>query len=229
VAAAGAPRSAARVLDLLLPPRCLACRVRADEPWCDACRAAVHELPPGCPRCAGPAVRGHPCWPPSAPVDAVVARYAYEGPVAAAIVAAKVGGAHRGWTGLAAGLAPRLAGVEVDLVTWVTTVPARVRTRGRDHAAVLAAAVAPVLGAPVVRTLRVVATSAHPEDLRPVRRPDGARVAVVDDVLTTGATAWRAAAALRRAGAAAVTVVVLARAGAHALGPDPTRTPVRPA
>ncbi|MGA0830780.1 MAG: hypothetical protein ACO3RG_05060 [Nitriliruptoraceae bacterium] len=35
-------------------------------------------------------------------------------------------------------------------------------------------------------------------------------------------------AALRAAGAARVTLVVLARAGSHALGPAPRRPPVRP-
>jgi len=225
-------RSPACVLDLLLPPRCLACRVRATEPWCVACRRAVVELPRGCDRCAGDPVTGHGCWREDAPVDATVARYDYAGPVAAAVVAAKVGGAHRGWAPLAAGLSPLLVDVRVDLVTWVTTVPARVRRRGLDHAAVLAAALAPTLGAPVRRTLRCEPTERHPEDLLADGRLEGARVALVDDVLTTGATAWRAATALRTAGAAAVTLVVLARAGAHPLGPAgparPGAAPSRP-
>ena len=134
------------MLDLLLPPRCLACRVRAPEPWCAACRDEVRDLGPGCPRCGGASGDRHGCWPTDAPVEATIARYAYEGPVAAAVVAAKVGGAHRGWAPLAAGLLPRLEGLEVDLVTWVTTMPARVRVRGVDHAARIAAAVAPGVG-----------------------------------------------------------------------------------
>lgn len=221
------------MLDLLLPPRCLACRVRATEPWCDGCRAEVRELPAGCPRCAGPARVGHGCWAPEAPVDATVARYAYEGPVAAAIVAAKVGGAHRAWGPLAAALAPALtralAPVPADLVTWVTTVPARVRARGRDHAGALAAALAAELGLPVGRTLRAEPTARHPEDLVAERRLDGARLVLVDDVLTTGRTALRAAGELRRAGADRIVLAVLARAGAHDLRPGAVTPPPRPA
>jgi predicted amidophosphoribosyltransferase len=48
-------------------------------------------------------------------------------------------------------------------------------------------------------------------DPRAARTIAGARVALVDDVVTTGATAQAAALALRRAGAAAVDLWVLAR------------------
>lgn len=50
-------------------------------------------------------------------------------------------------------------------------------------------------------------------------------IALVDDVLTTGATATAAAGALRRAGARSVDLVVLARAGEHDLGQRDRRTP----
>jgi predicted amidophosphoribosyltransferase len=205
---------------LLLPSRCLACRRRADMPWCEVCATEVRRLPAGCERCAAPGRSGHGCWPFDAPIDATVSDYAYEGPVAAAILTAKDGGARRGWGPLAAPLAARLAGEDhaVDAVTWVTSVPARVRERGIDHARAIAQVVAPGLGAPLVRLLEVLPGRAHAERYRATVELPGTAVALVDDVLTTGVTAWRAAAALRDAGADRVVLVTLARAGGHPLG-----------
>lgn len=51
----------------------------------------------------------------------------------------------------------------------------------------------------------------HAFAVRGRRLPVGARVLLVDDVMTTGATASEAARALRQAGAASVTVAVVAR------------------
>lgn len=205
---------------LLLPERCLACRARAPMPFCVRCRAEVRPLPPGCPRCAAPPAAGHGCWPPDAPVDATFSAYAYRGPVRAAIVSAKLGGAHRGWVPLAAPLADRLGRMRlaVDAVTWVTSVPARVRQRGIDHARAIAAVVAGALDAPLVRLLDVGPGPVHGERYRCDMTLPGSDLVLVDDVLTTGATAWRAAAALRDAGAGTVVLVTLARAGGHPLG-----------
>lgn len=205
---------------LLLPERCLACRARADPPFCARCRADVRLLPPGCARCGAPPSAGHGCWPPDAPVAATFTAYDYRGPVRAAIVTAKVGGARRGWEPLAGPLAERLAAMRlpVDAVTWVTSVPARVRQRGIDHARAIAAVVADALDAPLVRLLDVEPGPVHGERYRATMALPGSELVLVDDVLTTGATAWRAAAALRDAGAGDVVLVTLARAGGHPLG-----------
>ena len=138
----------------------------------------------------------------------------------AAIVAAKVGGARHGWAPLTGPLAERLAGMRlaVDAVTWVTSVPARVRQRGTDHARAIAAVVAEVIGAPLVQLLEVGPGPVHGERYRALLALPGSDVVLVDDVLTTGATAWRAGAALRDAGAGDVVLVTLARAGGHPLG-----------
>ena len=106
----------------------------------------------------------------------------------------------------------------VDAVTWVTSVPARVRQRGIDHARAVAGVVAAAVDAPLVRLLDVGAGPVHEERYRATMRLPGSDLVLVDDVLTTGATAWRAAAALRDAGAGTVILVALARAGGHPLG-----------
>jgi predicted amidophosphoribosyltransferase len=153
-------------------------------------------------------------------VSATFTAYDYRGPVRSAIVAAKVGGARRGWEPLAAPLASRLAprALVADAVTWVTSVPARVRQRGTDHAQAIATVVAAALGVPLIRMLDVVSGPVHGERYQATLRLPGSTVVLVDDVLTTGATAWRAAAALRDAGAEDVILVTLARAGGHPLG-----------
>jgi len=205
---------------LLLPSRCLSCRARAEMPFCLRCRALVRILPVGCPRCGAPPAAGHGCWPPDAPVTATFTAYDYRGPVRAAIVAAKVGGARRGWEPLARPLAARLRTMDlpVDAVTWITSVPARVRVRGVDHARAIAEVVAPAVGAPLVRLLDVVPGPVHGERYRATSTLPASDLVLVDDVLTTGATAWRAASALVEAGAGSVVLVTLARAGGHALG-----------
>ena len=107
--------------------------------------------------------------------------------------------------------------------------PARLRERGFDQAERLAAALAQGIRRPVLpsvlwrrrptvpqaslgRAARAVNLEGAFAATRQARRVRGAHVLLVDDVLTTGATAAAAAAPLKAAGAARVTVVVLARA-----------------
>lgn len=207
------------LLELLAPSRCLACRVRAAPVWCASCAAAVTRLPPGCPDCAGPRGPGHPCWPEPAPVAGTIAVFDYRGPVAAAVVSAKVAGARAGWGPLAALLAQRVAATPppVDAVTWVTTPPARRRSRGFDHARLLAAEVALAIDAPLVATIEARTDRGGHDRFRAVRSLPATDLLLVDDVLTTGRTAARVAGELRRVGAGAIHLAVLARAGSHAL------------
>jgi predicted amidophosphoribosyltransferase len=207
-------------LTLLAPPRCAACRVRGPIPWCARCQQQVRELPvAGCPRCAAPRRPGHPCWPADAPIAATIAALDYRGPVAAAIVSAKVAGAHAAWPPLAALLARRALHVSpaVDAVTWVRTAAARRRRRGLDHAELLARTVAGALDLPLVTALDARPGPDGRDRYRATHRFPGTDLLLVDDVLTTGATAVRAATALRTAGAGRPHLAVVARAGPHPL------------
>jgi len=144
--------------------------------------------------------------------------YDYRGPVASAVVTAKVGGAHAGWGPLGRILAARVCAdpPDVDVTTWVTTARARRRRRGVDHAEVLAGSVAAAIGAPRLATLGVVEDRRGERFTSHVELP-GSNLLLVDDVLTTGATAVRAATTLVSAGAGSVHLAVLARAGSHPL------------
>jgi predicted amidophosphoribosyltransferase len=208
------------MLELLVPTRCLSCRARSALPWCERCAAQVRVLPQGCVRCAAASSAGHGCWPFDAPIDRTVTSYDYRGPVADAVVTAKVGGAWRGWEPLAADLAHRLARLrpDVDAVTWVTSVPLRVRQRGLDHARAIATPLARAVGAPLVRLLDVRLGPGRHEGFVARMPVPGTDLILVDDVLTSGATAWRGAAALRDAGAGSILLATLARAGSHPLG-----------
>lgn len=118
-----------------------------------------------------------------------------------------------------------------DLVVPVPSHPRRVRQRGFDHVAYMADLAGRLLGLPVGHGL-LRRTKATPPQARlglqarlespkgsvgasvgAAREIEGRRVLLLDDVMTTGATADACSSALLSAGADAVVVTVLARAG----------------
>jgi ComF family protein len=117
---------------------------------------------------------------------------------------------------------------EHDLVLPVPLHKARLRERGFNHACILAAAVARRFRKPLgLRALRRIRPTQSQVSLPEASRTsnvrgafavtdpaaiEGRRVVLVDDVYTTGATVAECAVVLRRAGAAAVDVLTLARA-----------------
>jgi ComF family protein len=118
--------------------------------------------------------------------------------------------------------------LEAEMIVPVPMYWKRRLRRGTNSAEFLARCLGRKLGLPVRRRLLVRCKNTEPQsELSPIKRFSnmrgafrvrlaqrlrGARVLLVDDVLTTGATCSEAAAALKKAGAAMVAVAVVARA-----------------
>jgi predicted amidophosphoribosyltransferase len=146
-----------------------------------------------------------------------------------------------GWRAAVAAISPALADLAAGApvrsirptLTWVPLGRRRRRTRGFDQAEVLARALAARTGWPASRLLlRVRETGPQARRSGEARRTAlrGAFVAcarpppfvvLVDDVLTTGATAAECAAVLRAAGARRVGLLTLARALGGPVPPVP--------
>ena len=227
-----AGRGLRAALGAALPQRCALCaRVSGSTCLCDDCAAALVPEGAACPRCATPGAAPVPCGrclahPPA--FDAALAAGLYAFPLDRLVLALKRGrdlsiAAALG-TALARAAIAHGAVARVDALCPMPLGVERQRSRGMNQAREIAKAVAVATGLPLARGLlrlrHGTPQAALPwrERLRNVRGAfeatrafDGARVAVVDDVMTTGATASAAAAALRAAGAVRVEAWVVAR------------------
>ena len=209
---------------------------------CRRCRARLPVPPsPSCARCGAPRLRtgraepGLACrecehWPPALraarsaclllpPADRIVHQLKY-----------------RGWSALAGPMAERMAAVPLPadvaaarIVVPVPTTAARRRARGYNQAGLLASALAGRTGRQLVEALERSTATSSQIALQPAERGanvisafrlaagmerglHAAHILLVDDVLTTGATAGECARVLVAAGARSVSILTFARA-----------------
>ncbi len=212
-----------------LPQACLLCGAASGRArLCEGCDAALPRLPgTRCATCALPLPDGHICGaclahPPR--YDSTTAVFAYAFPVDALIQRFKYGGS------LAIG--PLLSDVlgstvaePADLIIPMPLSPQRVRERGFNQALEIARGVGRITGIPVVADACRKIVETRPQAALPWKERtknirgafvcdadlSGARVAVIDDVMTSGATVNELARNLRRAGAAHISAWVIAR------------------
>lgn len=230
-----------RLLDVLFPPRCVhcetpgallcaACRAKIAAPpgpRCEHCDLPLYARGgTRCAMCVRLVTQGQ-----TSAVDRIVVASIYEGPLGSAIRALKFRRQRR----LAAPLgsllidAARRVGLAVDVIIPMPLHAGRRRERGYNQASLLARPLARTLGVPLREDLLIRSRATQPQTRLTVSQRHanvsdafaltalaatalaGKRIALVDDVTTTGATLDAAAHALRAARPAAIYALAVAR------------------
>lgn len=224
------------IQNLVFPPTCLLCGDpgAADRDACQPCTDALPWLGSACPICALPLSAAAPRQPCGAcqrrhpPFDRVMAVFRYEEPVRHLIQGLKFNARYAHARLLGSLLADRVGQLTEppEAIIPVPLHPARYRERGFNQSLEIARAVSGQTGIPTDHVLcrRIRRTNAQigltaRERRRNIRsafavvKPLPYRhVALLDDVVTTGATVGELAKTLRRAGADRIEVWTCARA-----------------
>jgi len=220
-----------KLASVLFGGSCFLCRGGARTLLCAQCDADLPRLAHGlCPRCAlespNGAVCGR-CLTHSPAYDATHAALAYDFPADALVHALKFRGELALAPLLAGLLAPKVRTVRIDHLVPVPLSAERLRHRGYNQAVEIARH---LRGERLALALCERTRDAPPQielpydqrqrnvrgAFRCTRSLGGARIAVVDDVMTTGATLDEIARTLKEAGAIHVENWVVARTPLHA-------------
>ncbi len=224
------------ILDLVYPPRCLACGALGEEILCSRCIQGFR--PVGaliCNHCGRPRPRGEKCpdcaHAPARYITQARAPWIFDGPLRDAVHALKYRRKRRLARPLGGMLAQFLAAKpfkspNFDAVIPVPLHPKRLRERGFNQATLLAEEVAQELGLPVLEALartrstqpqvnlHVHERAANVSGAFTVTEPKaiaGRTILLIDDVVTTLRTTDECARVLLDAGCISVYVASLAR------------------
>lgn len=226
------------ILDLLFPPRCLVCASLSDDVYCASCMKDTRPISVLCDVCGRPMRSGGVCddcgrrRPPFRLARAVAL---YDGRLKTAIHKLKFRGKKALSAPLSRMMADHLAGdgwkdilASVDIVTAVPLHRMRLRERGFNQSEMLGRAVAArfnlVFRDDVLEKTRDTKRQfglmreerfSNVKGAFAVRRAAdlrGRRVLLIDDILTTGATAAECSGKIIEAGAAEVFVAALSHA-----------------
>lgn len=231
------------LLSILFPERC-ACCGRVVPPLTGCCFACREELsviePPLCPHC-GAGVGDCTCGGRHRHFDRCAAPFYYEDPVKKGILLFKEYGNFEAASFFAERMAEvfhrEWGGLYLDGVVPVPMRKEEIRKRGHNQSLLLARALSGLLDTPVNEVLVKVAATRPQKELTALERGgnvlgafdirkkgigdhalQGARLLLVDDVVTTGATLDECAKVLKIAGAAEVLALTAARSRIR--GPD---------
>lgn len=216
------------MLDTIFPPRCARCRRRGTWVCADCDSRLVRWGPTRCDRCGIPPDLAD-CTCADFPVEITAHRSvaAYRGWLRSAIIAFKYGEERARAAHLGTELATLVADIgSIDGLVPVPLHPTRQRERGFNQAELLARRVQSLTGIPLrdelIRTrsgphqvgLGAVDRAANVRDafmMKPDANVAGLRLALVDDVCTTGSTLGVCASVLINHGAREVVSLTLAR------------------
>lgn len=224
------------LLSMLFPERC-ACCGRVIPPFAGCCSACMESLPviepPLCSFC-GAGAEYCTCGRHHRHFDRIAAPFYYEDPARRGILLFK----EHGSAEAAAFFAERMADVfrrewgspYLDGIVPVPMRPEEIRARGHNQSLLLARALSPLLDAPVREILVKIVPTRPQKELTALERggnvlgafdvlPEtaltgeltGARILLVDDVVTTGSTLDECAKILKIAGAAEVIALTATR------------------
>jgi len=220
----------ARIKQALLAQDCILCQAASGaRPLCEACERELPSNASACPRCALAVSNNAECGaclanPPY--FDASCAAFSYAHPVDALVQALKYGGQLALAEWFARKLLERIGQpAGVDLIVPLPLHPERLAERGFNQAAEIAKSLSRASGIGIDAHLARRVRNTAPQTNLPWRERAanmrhafccerdvaGLSIAVIDDVMTTGATLNEFARTLKKSGAARVENWVVAR------------------